>query len=469
MTANTENRKLPSLFMSPLSKGSRTSPLIDVSNKNHSNVTFSPQTAELTAKLQQTSLNNDRPTSQGEVNGQDLPKHLVALINSIPDIIHFKRENRSKIATKRLALESSLPRKKCKGPLESIKENETPSRNRSDSAPTPSTTENLKSTPSKASSISDLTCVTPLSVKGRKRISSVRKISASKSLAALDEPSLIVNHDDPIDDGDGHPLIGDRSSFCLLECRLCNGVPLVNCSELAKLLEGTFVESVSRVYVIDCRFPYEFEGGHIKGAGNFPHPFFDRLRKVFFDDINSVPEHHAAWVRPADFPEEGIKESRIIVVFHCEFSSHRAPNTFRWFRTEDRNDHNIASYPQLYYPEAYVLSGGYKAFVNYCNDHGKPALCHPQGGYIKQTDSRYTDELRSLQRRIKTMGDIEECLIETHQESQFGDDNELIVEKQCWKKAQLTRRRSECPPRSLMPSFVRTSFEDMPSACNEHI
>jgi hypothetical protein len=36
----------------------------------------------------------------------------------------------------------------------------------------------------------------------------------------------------------------------------------------------------------------------------------------------------------------------------------------RYFRSEDRNIHE-RSYPQLHYPEIYLLEGGYKGFYEY--------------------------------------------------------------------------------------------------------
>ncbi len=38
--------------------------------------------------------------------------------------------------------------------------------------------------------------------------------------------------------------------------------------------------------------------------------------------------------------------------------------SLRYFRSEDRNIHE-KSYPELHYPEIYLLEGGYKAFHEY--------------------------------------------------------------------------------------------------------
>lgn len=38
--------------------------------------------------------------------------------------------------------------------------------------------------------------------------------------------------------------------------------------------------------------------------------------------------------------------------------------SLRYFRSEDRNIHE-RSYPELHYPEIYLLEGGYKSFYEY--------------------------------------------------------------------------------------------------------
>lgn len=80
---------------------------------------------------------------------------------------------------------------------------------------------------------------------------------------------------------------------------------------MAKLVRGEFSGSVSSFRVIDCRYPYEFEGGHIRGAENL----------YTEEDIYRVlmsTKTEAATVVP-------IEPKRNIIVFHCEFSSHRGP------------------------------------------------------------------------------------------------------------------------------------------------
>ena len=52
-------------------------------------------------------------------------------------------------------------------------------------------------------------------------------------------------------------------------------------------------------------------------------------------------------------------DKRIILIFHCEFSSERGPRMCSFIRERDRASND---YPSLYYPEMYILKGGYKDF-----------------------------------------------------------------------------------------------------------
>ncbi|KAH3863665.1 hypothetical protein DPMN_026654 [Dreissena polymorpha] len=121
---------------------------------------------------------------------------------------------------------------------------------------------------------------------------------------------------------------------------------------MANVVSGRFTHVFSDVTIVDCRYPYEFEGGHIKGAVNL----FTK------DDVNAL----------LDKPLNGDK--RHVLIFHCEFSSERGPKMYRFLRSQDR-ELNKNQYPALLFPEVYLLHGGYMAFfhkfkvkiyVNFC-------------------------------------------------------------------------------------------------------
>ena len=95
-------------------------------------------------------------------------------------------------------------------------------------------------------------------------------------------------------------LIGDASSKHSLPTITGKhkDLPSIDAATVSSLLNSS-----SSHTIIDCRYPYEYQGGHIQGAINI-------------------------------YTEEGIRnfmETRAtgthndILVFHCEFSSHRGP------------------------------------------------------------------------------------------------------------------------------------------------
>jgi hypothetical protein len=147
--------------------------------------------------------------------------------------------------------------------------------------------------------------------------------------------------------------------------------PELNClcpTTVAKLVQGEYNDLYDRIIIIDCRFEYEYLGGHIKGALNFPKE--DEVDKYFIKDN----EYHK-------FAE------KLCLVFHCEFSSHRGPKSYKRIRSSDRKI-NECNYPYLYYPEMYLLEGGYKQFFK-----DFPELCEPQG-YVEMKDPLFIPEMR---------------------------------------------------------------------------
>jgi len=125
--------------------------------------------------------------------------------------------------------------------------------------------------------------------------------------------------------------------------------PELNClssQTVADLVNGKFCKTFARVIVIDCRFEYEFNGGHISGALNVPKE--QDLENLFIkcDDYHALGD-------------------KLCLVFHCEFSSHRGPKAYKRIRAWDRKKHEHC-YPKLIYPEIYLLEGGYKKFFEEC-------------------------------------------------------------------------------------------------------
>jgi M-phase inducer tyrosine phosphatase len=98
--------------------------------------------------------------------------------------------------------------------------------------------------------------------------------------------------------------------------------------------------------VIDCRFDYEHQGGQISGAINLNTK--DAVQEYFFGDSQRIKQFML---------------DRTIIIFHCEFSQRRAPILYSYLRGVDRY-YNTEIYPKLFYPEIYLLEGGYSKFIS---------------------------------------------------------------------------------------------------------
>ncbi|CDW59549.1 M-phase inducer phosphatase [Trichuris trichiura] len=164
-----------------------------------------------------------------------------------------------------------------------------------------------------------------------------------------------------------HGLIADYSdSFALpyFSSPRVPDLPQISDTVLVELIEGQFQDSIASFLIIDCRYPYEYNGGHIRTAVNV-HTAQD-FNHVFFD--TGKVEH--------------IKNGRNIIIFYCEYSLERGPAMFRRLRDADRVKHKL-QYPMLQYPEMYLLSGGYKKFFN---NHAN--MCSPPN-YVEMTNEKY--------------------------------------------------------------------------------
>ncbi|KAI9781848.1 MAG: cell division cycle- protein [Geoglossum umbratile] len=125
-------------------------------------------------------------------------------------------------------------------------------------------------------------------------------------------------------------------------------LPRVAKETLVDVLDGKYCHLYNHTIIVDCRFEYEYDGGHIEGAVNYNDK--ELLAKKLFEC--STPN--------------------TLVILHCEYSAHRAPIMAQFIRHHDRaaNDYR---YPKLTYPEVYILDGGYSSFYA---DYR--ARCYPQ-------------------------------------------------------------------------------------------
>ena len=105
-------------------------------------------------------------------------------------------------------------------------------------------------------------------------------------------------------------------------------------------------ENMKNIVIIDCRYEYEYTGGHIIGAINCSSP------SQVLDELFSSSEK-----------VKSIMEQDSIIILHCEFSTLRGPMTYELVRKKDRKI-NDSKYPLIFYPEMYLLENGYKEFYD---------------------------------------------------------------------------------------------------------
>uniref|UniRef100_UPI00398F6EB1 cell division cycle 25 homolog d n=1 Tax=Pristiophorus japonicus TaxID=55135 RepID=UPI00398F6EB1 len=181
-----------------------------------------------------------------------------------------------------------------------------------------------------------------------------------------------------IPDTDEKGLIGDFSKACVLpvEDGKHQDLRYISAQTVSALLGGEFDHIIDEFVIVDCRYPYEYDGGHIKGALNLYTE--EQLINTFFPSQASP----------------GPMRRCSIIIFHCEFSSERGPRVCRNLRRMDRIT-NV--YPRLCFPELYILKGGYKEFYQEFK-----TLCEPQG-YIRMHHEDHREELRTIRRKVRSM------------------------------------------------------------------
>lgn len=198
------------------------------------------------------------------------------------------------------------------------------------------------------------------------------KTVSNDSISTFDEPIIKKALDSVVVSNER--LIGDMSRSHTL--------PILNKSkhnDLASITPETLSDLIKGQYdvdymIIDARYPYEFEGGHIQNAEN------GYLREKLFDKL---------------FDKYQQTSKPRVLIFHCEFSSERGPKLMRDLREMDRSI-NKQNYPSLYYPEIYLLEGGYKEFYIQFDQY-----CLPKS-YLPMLHDNHRSDMKFFRKKSKT-------------------------------------------------------------------
>lgn len=155
-----------------------------------------------------------------------------------------------------------------------------------------------------------------------------------------------------------------------------DNLPRVSVETLVKIMDKEYKGFYGSIYIIDCRFEYEFLGGHIKDAVNISKQ--KQLEEEFI---------HKRHVRCKDTKKPPL------IIFHCEFSSYRGPILASHLRTCDRIL-NHDNYPKLHFPDVVILDGGFKTFYE-----KYPNKC--EGSYVCMQSKNHEEELSEFKRDSK--------------------------------------------------------------------
>lgn len=180
-------------------------------------------------------------------------------------------------------------------------------------------------------------------------------------------------------------------------------LPSILSETLNNLLSGNHL-SKRRVIVIDTRFSFEYDAGHISHAININNPyhlenlFFEYghllLLKSFYEELNKLEKANMKDIEKifkncqeknkfSSNKIEELEEFPPIIVIHCEFSQKRGPKLFRYLRKRDR-EINEENYPNLIYPHIFLLKGGYSQYVK-----DSPEFCTEDGGYVSMFNEKF--------------------------------------------------------------------------------
>ncbi|PWN45827.1 hypothetical protein IE81DRAFT_127452 [Ceraceosorus guamensis] len=164
-----------------------------------------------------------------------------------------------------------------------------------------------------------------------------------------------------------------------------DGLMRISSDTLADLQSGKYATHIKEHFVIDCRFGYEFDGGHVGGAINLST--IEKVKAYFLTPGQGLHADRPMPPRSQSGASSGTQPDKTVLIFHCEFSAKRAPSLALALRHADRALRH--DYPSCHFPELYVLEGGYCGFFK---EH--PLLCEPVA-YVEMDDPAYSEQRSS--------------------------------------------------------------------------
>lgn len=208
-----------------------------------------------------------------------------------------------------------------------------------------------------------------------------------------------------------------------------DSIPRIDVKSFHKLINHQFNHKFDDLIIIDCRFDYEFNGGHIKNAINISDK--QELEDIFINDLKYR------------------NDKKKLIIFHCEFSIFRGPTMASHLRRSDRIL-NLSNYPHLSYPDILILDGGYKRFFETYK-----SSCEPQN-YVEMKDSNHIKKCNSDLDKFRSISKLND-----HNRSTSFTTITLHAENLKILKRQ--RSSSNFKPQPQEPKLTRSSTFSFPS------
>ena len=127
-----------------------------------------------------------------------------------------------------------------------------------------------------------------------------------RSLSMFENPTDVIKQEPPQFAPSGLDAIMDIDDPPRLQLPHFHSVeeslPRITKETMVDVLDGKYGDIYEQSLVVDCRFEYEYEGGHIEGAVNYND------KEQFANSLF-----------------EGSRSGNTLLIFHCEYSACRAP------------------------------------------------------------------------------------------------------------------------------------------------
>ncbi|KAK0459559.1 uncharacterized protein EV420DRAFT_273637 [Desarmillaria tabescens] len=235
----------------------------------------------------------------------------------------------------------------------------------------------------------------------RQQVKTIRRCDGTDDFWPLTGATAMVMQESPSAKFmcSGMPGFGDNELMGkILPCHRVSedGLMRITVDTLDDLLDGVYDSQIQDFRIVDCRFDYEYQGGHVPGAINV-------------NTTSAVEEQLLGPIVPKPKPSvSGDNTAKTILVFHCEFSAKRAPTFAKHLRSKDRSmNHHV--YPKVHYPEVYILEGGYCKYF-------QTSRCRPSG-YTPMDDPTHAASRR------EDLDQFRKAKFGRHKSYAYGDGN----------------------------------------------